>query len=43
MSYLRKLWLSCRQRPQARRGSYDAEVLFAGWVDLPPAFLDSRK
>jgi hypothetical protein len=43
MSYLRNLWWSYRQRPQLRRGGYDAEVLFAGWVDLPPAFLDSRK
>jgi hypothetical protein len=43
MNYLRNLWRSCRPRPKARRGGYDAEVLFAGWVDLPPAFLDSRK
>jgi len=43
MNYLRNLWRSYRQRPQGRGGSYDAEVLFAGWVDLPPAFLDSRR
>jgi hypothetical protein len=43
MSYLRNLWRSYRLRPKARPGAYDAEVLFAGWVDLPPAFLDSRK
>ncbi len=38
MSYLRKLWLGYRVRRQARPGGYDAEVLFAGWVELPPAF-----
>ena len=43
MSYLRMLWRSYRQRPPVRSGAYDAEVLFAGWVDLPSAFLDSRR
>jgi hypothetical protein len=42
MSYLRKLWQSYRQRSKAQRGGYDAEVLFAGWVDLPPAFLPRK-
>jgi hypothetical protein len=42
MNYLRKLWKSCRRRSQARRGGYDVEVLFAGWVDLPPAFLPRK-
>jgi hypothetical protein len=43
MSYLRNLWRTYRRRPQARPEGYDAEVLFAGWVSLPPAFHDSRK
>jgi hypothetical protein len=43
MNYLRNLWRSYLRRPQGRHGGYDPEVLFAGWVDLPPAFLDSRK
>jgi hypothetical protein len=43
MALIRSFWKSFRPRPQTRRPGYDAEVLFAGWVDLPPAFLDSRK
>jgi hypothetical protein len=42
MSYLRNLWWSYRRRPQAQHGAYDAEVLFAGWVNLPPAFLPRK-
>jgi len=37
MDYLRRiLWPFWRRT--ARPGGYDAEVLFAGWVELPKAF-----
>jgi hypothetical protein len=42
MSYLRNLWLSFRLRSRAQAGGYGDEVLFAGWVDLPPAFLPRK-
>jgi len=36
MNFLRRLFLSLRARRLARlRVGYGAEVLFAGWVDLP--------
>ena len=38
MDYIRHLWASFRLRRSARAGGYDAEVLFANWVELPAAF-----
>ncbi len=38
MSYLRHLLMKYRLRRAIRAAGYDAEVLYAGWVDLPPAF-----
>ena len=38
MSFIRLLFGTFRRHRQARRGRYDAEVLFAGWVELPAAF-----
>lgn len=37
MSLIRQLFSTLRPRRQALSG-YGAEVLFAGWVDLPVAF-----
>jgi len=38
MSFIRHLWVSFRWRRAARAGGYGAEVLFAGWVELPKGF-----
>ena len=37
MSFIRRILVLFR-RPKARAGGYGAEVLFAGWVELPAAF-----
>jgi hypothetical protein len=38
MSYVRNLWFRIRLRRRMRADDYGAEILFAGWVDLPPTF-----
>jgi hypothetical protein len=38
MRLIRKLLSVFRRRQAAPEGGYAAEVLFAGWVDLPAAF-----
>ena len=41
MNFLRAL-LSFFRRPAGGRDAYDAEVLFSGWVYLPPLFRAAR-
>jgi hypothetical protein len=38
MGYIRHLWFMYRLRRRARAAGYDAEVLFANWVELPRGF-----
>jgi hypothetical protein len=38
MRLIRQLLSVFRRRQAAPEGGYAAEVLFAGWVDLPAAF-----
>ena len=38
MRLLLKILSALRRLRPARPGGYGAEVLFAGWVELPPAF-----
>ena len=38
MGFIRKMLWPFRRRRQAPARGYDAEVLFAGWVDLPATF-----
>ena len=38
MALIRRILWSFRPRRQARAGGYGAEVLFAGWVELPKGF-----
>jgi hypothetical protein len=43
MNILRRLFRSFSRRRWSRaRAKYGAEVLFAGWVDLPKALRESR-
>lgn len=42
MKLLRQLFFALRGRSQAR-GGYSAEVLLAGWVELPAAFHRLRR
>jgi hypothetical protein len=43
MKILRKLFLALRNDSGARMGGYSAEVLLAGWVELPQAFHRQRR
>jgi hypothetical protein len=38
MELVRRIYRALRARRPARAGGYSAEVLFAGWVELPAAF-----
>jgi hypothetical protein len=38
MKLIRQLLASLRRRRPPRHARYGAEVLFAGWVELPEAF-----
>jgi hypothetical protein len=38
MELMRRIYRRLRARRPARAGGYGAEVLFAGWVELPAAF-----
>ena len=38
MSYVRNLWFRFRLRRRVRADAYGPEILFAGWVELPPTF-----
>ena len=38
MSFIRRIFGLFRRRRRARAGGYGAEVLFAGWVEVPAAF-----
>jgi hypothetical protein len=38
MRLIRHLFLAFRRRQAAPTGGYGAEVLFAGWVELPASF-----
>lgn len=42
MSFLRAL-MNAFRRPAPSREPYEAEVLFSGWVDLPPLFRQARE
>ena len=42
MSFLRAL-MNVFRRPAPHRDTYEAEVLFSGWVDLPPLFRQARE
>ena len=42
MSFLRAL-LNVFRRPAPSPEPYEAEVLFSGWVDLPPLFRQARE
>jgi hypothetical protein len=42
MKFLRALAMLFR-RQAAPRDAYEAEVLFSGWVDLPPLFRESME
>ena len=38
MSFIRRILVTLRLRRAARAAGYGAEVLFAGWVELPKGF-----
>jgi hypothetical protein len=38
MRFIRSMLWPFRRRRKAQPGGYGAEVLFAGWVELPAAF-----
>jgi len=43
MGVIRRIFWSFRARRPARAGGYGAEVLFAGWVELPAGFRGFRE
>ena len=43
MRLLRQIFASLRLGRRMRPAAYSAEVLFAGWVDLPAAFRERLK
>jgi hypothetical protein len=42
MRFLKRVFFALRPR-RRRGGGYGADVLFAGWVDLPAAFREARR
>jgi hypothetical protein len=43
MRLIRQIFSVFRRRHPAPAGGYGAEVLFAGWVDLPASFRELAK
>jgi len=43
MRLLKRIFFVFQARKAARRAGYGAEVLFAGWVELPRAFRELRR
>lgn len=43
MRLIRQILSAFRRRQPASAGGYGAEVLFAGWVDLPASFRERTK